>query len=120
MPDRLQASPLCFNSHIVSAEPDGAPELGTSPRESKAFCVAAGHTSLAAYRILRFSVGQKMRSLKEKEGGGKKTEGSVSEYMARKKRHFSLIALQLCGCPKKICQHQLHFQTSALNICISA
>lgn len=88
MPDRLQASPLCFNSHIVSAEPDGAPELGTSPRESKAFCVAAGHTSLAAYRILRFSVGQKMRSLKEKEGGGKKQRGRSQNIWRGKKDTF--------------------------------
>lgn len=102
MPDRLQASPLCFNSHIVSAEPDGAPELGTSPRESKAFCVAAGHTSLAAYRILCFTVGQKMRSLKEKEGGEKKKQRGRSQNIWRgKKRDFSSIALQLCGCPQK-------------------
>lgn len=87
MQDRLQASPLCFNSRIVSAEPDCALELGTSLRESQAFRVAAGHTSLTACSILCISVGQKIGSLKDKDGWkirdvGRKVYGKI------KKRNF--------------------------------
>lgn len=57
---------LCFNAHIVSTEFDGFPTLGTLPQESKASCVATGHTVLPAGGILFLSMGLKAR----KRGGG--------------------------------------------------
>lgn len=94
MQDRLQALPLCINSRIVSAGPDCALELGTSLRESQALCVAAGHTSLTAYSILCISVGQKIGSLKDKDGGkirdvGRRVYGKIKKDTF----HFSLINL---------------------------